>query len=64
MVRASELELGGSCVRFSPELGIFSELSGVRNLLLPNYPTFKQLGPVLDENLRLEGVDSFTFSLR
>ena len=64
MVRAAELELGGSCVRFSPELGIFSELSGVRNLLLPNYPTFKQLGPVLDENLRLEGVDSFTFSLR
>ena len=64
MVRASELELGGSCVRFSPELGIFSELSGVRNLLLPNYPILKQLGPGLDENLSFEGVDSFPFSLR
>ena len=38
VVRVSELELGGSWVRFSPGAQIiFSELSGLRILLLPNY---------------------------
>ena len=37
MVRASELELGGSWIRFSAGgRNFFSELSGTRILLLPN----------------------------